>query len=134
MNACGTCSCDPTTSYCYSAGSNAGAAIPDAGGGTPTDTGAPADTDAMADAGDNGDAAHFPQFAGFGEPDGAAEAGPPLPACTAVAAGSLGCTPLPAACTASPTCGCLLTALQAQHTTCYLNCTTGKGFDVYCGG
>jgi hypothetical protein len=127
-NACGTCTCDPTTSYCLSAGSNASAAIPDAGGGTPADTGATADT------GDNGDAAHFPQFAGFGEPDGAAEAGPPLPACTAVAAGSFGCTPLPTACTATPTCGCLLTALQGQHSTCVLDCTTAKSLDVYCGG
>jgi hypothetical protein len=125
MNACVACSCDPTKNYCFSGGGST-ASAPD---GATT----------AADTGDNGDSAgaHFPlaiPLGGFGEPDGAAEAGPPLPACPIVAAGSLGCSPLPAACTASPSCACLLSALQSQHSTCYLDCTPTPGFDVYCGG
>jgi hypothetical protein len=124
MNACAACSCDPTKNYCYSGGSTASA---------------PDGATAAADTGTNGDSAgaHFPlaiPLGGFGEPDGAAEAGPPLPACPMVAAGSLGCTPLPSACTASPSCTCLLGALQGQYSTCDLNCTPTPGFDVYCGG
>jgi hypothetical protein len=119
--ACASCSCDPTKNYCFSGGMGTAAA-----GG-----------DAAADGATDGASAHRPAFplgGGFGEPDGAAEAGPPPPPCPMVAAGQLGCIPLPAACTATPTCSCLLGALQAQFPTCVLVCTPTPGFlSLYCG-
>jgi hypothetical protein len=45
---------------------------------------------------------------------------------------AIGCNALPAACTATPSCGCILSVLQPQYR-CYLNCRTdGSGFLVYC--
>jgi hypothetical protein len=72
---------------------------------------------------------------GFGEPDGAAEANaPPPPACPILAAGSTsnGCIPLPSACEATPTCACVLNALQPMYA-CYLDCALGMdSLEVYC--
>ncbi len=124
--ACAACSCDPTMNYCFSGG----AIATDNGGGVVPDS---------SDTGD-GDTPHLPvvQLAGgFGEPDGAADAGPPPPPCPVLPAGSAqpGCIPLPASCAANPTCACVLGALQPQYTSCYLVCTPTPGFlSVYCGG
>jgi hypothetical protein len=120
--ACAGCSCDPAKDYCFSGGS---------GSGTVGEGGSGAD-----DASD-GASTHRPAvpLGGFGEPDGAAEAGPPPPPCPVVAAGAIGCIPLPTACAATPTCPCLLDALQMQYPACYLVCTPTPGFlSVYCGG
>jgi hypothetical protein len=120
MILCASCACDPTKNYCFSGGS--GSALTEGGSD---------------DSGSDGDTSHRPAFpfSGFGEPDGAAEAGPPPPPCPVVAAGQLGCIPLPTACAANATCPCLLDALQAQYPTCYLVCTPTPGFlSVYCGG
>lgn len=71
----------------------------------------------------------------FGVPD-AGDAGPPPPPCPILKAGELGngCAPLPASCTGSPTCDCLLAALQPSYK-CYLVCTPTPGFlEVYCPG
>jgi hypothetical protein len=103
LGTCSSCSCDPTKNYCFS-------------GGTPL----------MA-------TRVFPLSGpGFGEPT--PDAGPPPPPCTLLPAGSVanGCTPLPAACAAAPSCTCLLGALQPLYS-CYLVCTPTPGYlEVYC--
>src|ERR1700722_13792334 len=58
----------------------------------------------------------------------------PPPACTLVDASTvqIGCNPLPASCTANPTCDCIEDAIQTQFG-CYLVCTPDPGyFLVYC--
>jgi hypothetical protein len=128
--ACAACSCDPTQSYCFSGGASA------------TDGGGVAENgDGGEDGGvDGGDSAHRPAVplgGAFGEPDGAADAGPPPPPCPMLAAGSAepGCIPLPTSCAMNPTCSCVLSALQPQYLSCYLDCTPTPGFlSVYCGG
>jgi hypothetical protein len=105
LNTCSSCSCDPTKNYCFSGGVLRTAVRP------------------------------FPAGSGgFGEPDGAAMAGPPPAPCKILDAGTLttGCVPLPAACKATPTCDCLLAALQGYYS-CYLVCTPTPGYlEVYC--
>jgi hypothetical protein len=105
LNTCSSCSCDPAKNYCFSGGILRTAVLP------------------------------FPgSSGGFGEPDGSAEAGPPAAPCKILDAGTLGngCIPLPAACKATPTCDCLLTALQSYYA-CYLVCTPTPGYlEVYC--
>jgi hypothetical protein len=107
LDTCSACSCDPSKNYCMSGGVlKADRPFPGGSGG------------------------------GFGEPDGAAEAGPPPPPCKILDAGSLGngCIPLPSACKANPTCTCLLDALQPYYK-CYLVCTPTPGYlEVYCPG
>jgi hypothetical protein len=57
-----------------------------------------------------------------------------VPPCT-VASGptpEIGCNAMPAECAATPTCGCILAALQPKYR-CYLNCADdGSQFLVYC--
>jgi hypothetical protein len=105
LNTCGGCSCDPSKNYCMSGGVLKTVRSFPAGSG------------------------------GFGEPDGAMS-GPPPPPCKILDAGTLanGCIPLPAACATTPTCNCLLDALQPSYS-CYLVCTPTPGFlEVYCPG
>jgi hypothetical protein len=105
LSTCGGCSCDPSKNYCMSGGVLK-AIQP------------------------------FPNSAGFGESDGAAEAGPPPAPCKVLDAGALGngCIPLPTACKTTPTCDCLLAALQPYYK-CYLVCTPTPGYlEVYCPG
>jgi hypothetical protein len=107
LNTCASCSCDPTRNYCFS-------------GGTPR---------ALSSV-----PVHI-LSGGFGEPDGAAQANiPPPPPCPILDAGTMsnGCTPLPQACEATPTCACVLNALQPLYV-CYLVCSPSPGFlEVYC--
>jgi hypothetical protein len=107
LNTCGSCSCDPTKNYCFSGGTPRALSL------VPIHT----------------------LSGGFGEPDGAAEANaPPPPPCAVLEAGSTsnGCTPLPAPCTNTPTCACVLNALQPLYS-CYLVCSPSPGFlEVYC--
>jgi hypothetical protein len=108
LSECASCSCDPAKNYCMS-------------GGVRT-----ADKKASR--------VSYPYGAGggFGEPDGAK--GPPPPPCPILDAGATGngCIPLPAACAATPTCECLVVALQPLYS-CYLNCSPTPGFlEVYC--
>jgi len=54
--------------------------------------------------------------------------------CPMAPAGKLqiGCNPIPAACAANPTCGCLLDSVQPP-VSCYPECTSTLGyFDVFC--
>jgi hypothetical protein len=71
-------------------------------------------------------------FAGGIHFSGAPEAGP---ACSMVGGPDAtvdGCNALPAACAATPTCGCVLEAIQPQFK-CYLVCTPDNGYLlVYC--
>jgi len=126
--ACASCSCDPTKNYCFTGpnsvsidgGAYGDSAVVVNGGG---------------DSGSDGAVKAAVPLGAFGEPDGAADAGPPPPPCPMVAEGSMGCIPLPATCASQPTCACLLTALQAHYPSCYLVCTPSPGFlEVYCGG
>jgi hypothetical protein len=58
----------------------------------------------------------------------------PAPACTMVDASTIevGCNPLPPSCVATPTCTCVLEAIQAQFS-CYLVCSPDPGYLlVYC--
>ena len=108
LGTCASCSCDPAKNYCFS-------------GGTIK-------------------AAHR-IFAGmgpiFGENEGGeGGGGPPPPPCKILDAGTLtdGCIPLPPACAATPTCPCLVKALQPYYS-CYLNCSPTPGYlEVYCPG
>jgi hypothetical protein len=75
---------------------------------------------------------------GGGSPRGALASSAPagdaaLPACTPADPGGTqpGCYAVPAACTASPTCECILTALQPRLA-CYLVCEPGDPVRVYC--
>jgi hypothetical protein len=102
-SACESCSCDPKVNYCFS-----GEAL------------------RMTFK----DPIHVILAAGFGEPDGAAEAkAPPPPPCPVLTVGSTddGCIPLPAACAATPTCACVLAALQPLYA-CYLDCSPTPGY------
>ena len=56
-----------------------------------------------------------------------------LPACTLADPGGTqpGCYAVPAACTATPTCACVLNALQPRLA-CYLVCAAGDPMRVYC--
>jgi hypothetical protein len=112
LNTCASCSCDPSKNYCMSGGTQKTKRV------------------------------SFP-FGGFGEPDGASSGPPPAP-CKVVDAGAAksggawsppagnGCIPLPPACVKTPTCECLVDALQPFFT-CYLVCSPTPGFlEVYC--
>jgi hypothetical protein len=125
VDPCAGCTCDPTQSYCFAGSSSAGIVAYDSG------------IAAGDGATSSGDARAALPLGGFGEPDGAVDAGPPPPPCATLAVGStpLGCTPLPAACATTPTCACVLAALQPQFSSCYLVCTPSPGhIEVYCGG
>jgi hypothetical protein len=103
LNTCASCSCDPAKNYCFSGGVLR-------------------------------EVKPFPGSSGFGEPDGAATSGPPAAPCKILDAGTLGngCIPLPAACKTTPTCDCVLAALQSYYS-CYLVCTPTPGYlEVYC--
>lgn len=126
VSACGSCSCDQTKNYCFSGPSGSTTLAYDSG----------AVTDSGSDSSDGNPHGALPLGA-FGEPDGAADTGPPPPPCAVLAARSTqpGCTPLPPPCTAAPTCACLLKNLQPEYPSCYLVCTPSPGyFEVYCGG
>ena len=102
---CGGCACTPDTHFCFSGGTVRG-----------LDTTPPkSPADDSADASDGGDS------------------GPPAcplpPDASTIQAG---CNDIPSACAASPTCDCLLTALQPMYA-CYLVCRVpGPQFLVYC--
>jgi hypothetical protein len=111
----------------------------------------PPDTDAEMDAGlyPDGSSSYMPMlgqcaacactaskgfcFAGGIHFSGAPDAGEP--ACSMVGGPDAtvnGCNALPAACAATPTCGCVLEAIQPQFK-CYLVCTPDDGYLlVYC--
>jgi hypothetical protein len=129
--ACASCTCDPTKNYCYS------------GSSMVSTTEAGVGTDGSDEDGSGGDGSvhglvrSAVPLGAFGEPDGAADAGPPPPPCPLLAARSTGpgCIPLPATCATNATCDCLLATLQHLYPTCYLVCTPTPGFlEVYCGG
>lgn len=128
---CSSCSCDPTKNYCF-AGASSSTVVYDSG--SVTETG-PDEAGGENDSG--GDARAALPLGIFAQPDAAMDAGPPPPPCSMLAAGSTtpGCTSLPAACSANPTCACLLMALQPLYDSCYLVCTPSPGYiEVYCGG
>jgi hypothetical protein len=105
LGTCGSCSCDPTKNYCMSGGTRKTAR----------------------------ERVSYPYGGGFGEPDGAGDAAPPAP-CKVLEAGATGngCIPLPATCAKTPTCDCLVNALQPNYT-CYLACSPSPGYlEVYC--
>jgi hypothetical protein len=62
----------------------------------------------------------------------AGDAGPPICTTSSGASATIGCTTLPAACAAKPTCACIIDALQPLYR-CYLNCADdGSKWLVYC--
>lgn len=109
LTACSDCACTPDTHFCFGGGASRSLSpqIADAGA-------------ASSDAGDGGDgglaACPLPGSAGGGE------------------AGTIqvGCNNLPAECAATPTCACVLNAIQ-PHFQCYLVChDPGASLLVYC--
>jgi hypothetical protein len=114
LGACSTCSCSTKKGFCF--------------GGGVTFHSPPLPLGGHSDAGDGG-----------GAGDASEDTGPA--ACPMVSAGTndagqtkieIGCNTLPAACAATPTCGCVLEAIQPQFA-CYLVCTPDDGYLlVYC--
>jgi hypothetical protein len=64
--------------------------------------------------------------------DAGADAAPGVCATASGSPPQVGCNAIPAACTATPTCACIIDVLQPLYR-CYLNCSTnGDGMLVYC--
>jgi hypothetical protein len=102
LDTCAACTCDPATNFCFAGGMHARSPF--------------ASMDASDEGGEGGDAAAA------------------TPACPLVSGSTVqvGCNALPPACAASPTCACVLDAIQPQFS-CYLVCSPDPGyFRVYC--
>jgi hypothetical protein len=89
--------------------------------------GADASLGSSGDGGAAGDAAWYPSSDASSDASGAGGA-------YGSSGGAASCTPIPAACAATPNCTCFLTALQSSLACTYPHCedTMGAGFPIYC--